>query len=147
MSAHTKEPWVVRHGTAVMDAQGVKIGSAISVSRIYDQNQANAQRIVACVNACAGIDQAALEAAQKPGAVLQMIADQTHDLAAQRDALLSALEALYEHEGTVEWTGIGEMPSEGLQQARRQAAKVIDEVRADLSKVSVTTSRCDQAGP
>jgi hypothetical protein len=147
MSRHTKEPWIVRHGTAVMDAQCVNIGSVISVSRSYDENQANAKRVVACVNACAGVDQATLEAAPSPGMVLQIIANQTHELAAQRDALLSALEALYEHEGTVEWTGIGEMPSEGLQQARRQAAKVMEKIRADLSTVSVTTSRCDQACP
>ena len=46
----------------------------------------------------------------------------------QRDTLLAALKALLQHEGTVVFTGIGELPSDELEEARRQAHKAIDEV-------------------
>lgn len=48
----------------------------------------------------------------------------------QRDDLLAALEALLEHEGTVDVTGIGELPSEALLQARAQAEATIAAVKA-----------------
>lgn len=51
-------------------------------------------------------------------------------LAQQRDELLQALEDLYEHEGTVDYTGIGEMRSERLTQALFKAAEVIATVKA-----------------
>lgn len=44
--------------------------------------------------------------------------------------LLSALKSLLEHEGTVSYTGIGEMPSDELQQARHAAQSAIDEAEA-----------------
>jgi hypothetical protein len=46
----------------------------------------------------------------------------------QRDQLLAALKELLEHEGTVACTGIGEMPSEELENARSQAQIAIREV-------------------
>jgi len=45
------------------------------------------------------------------------------------DRLLSALEALLEHEGTVDDTGIGEMPSQALEDARHGAMILIEEVK------------------
>ena len=42
-----------------------------------------------------------------------------------RDALLAALEALLKYEGTVDQTGIGELPSEELIAARKHAQAVI----------------------
>lgn len=50
----------------------------------------------------------------------------------QRDSLLGALEALLKHEGTVDDTGIGEMDSEVLQDARAQAKDVIETTRAHI---------------
>lgn len=47
----------------------------------------------------------------------------------QRDSLLTALEALLEHEGTVDHTGIGDFPSEALQTARSHANSVIAAVK------------------
>lgn len=52
----------------------------------------------------------------------------------QRDLLLLALEELLEHEGTVDYTGIGEFPSEALGIARNQAIAAIAEVKANLLK-------------
>ncbi|NVL49825.1 hypothetical protein F2S72_08745 [Pseudomonas syringae pv. actinidiae] len=48
----------------------------------------------------------------------------------QRDTLLAALKCLLEHEGTVSYTGIGEMPSEELEEARKQAQIAIREVES-----------------
>lgn len=48
----------------------------------------------------------------------------------QRDTLLAALKSLLEHEGTVSYTGIGEMPSEELEEARKQAQIAIREVES-----------------
>jgi hypothetical protein len=48
-----------------------------------------------------------------------------------RDQLLAALEALLEHEGTVDVTGIGDLPSDALQTALNQAQAVIAAVKAD----------------
>lgn len=45
-----------------------------------------------------------------------------------RDSLLSALKALLEHEGAEVETGIGMFPSDELEQARKQAQAVIEEV-------------------
>ncbi|MGE8063921.1 hypothetical protein [Pseudomonas sp. NPDC089569] len=55
-------------------------------------------------------------------------------MTAQRDLLLRALEAFLEHEGTVDFTGIGDFPSEALGIARNQAIAAIAEVKASLMK-------------
>jgi hypothetical protein len=57
--------------------------------------------------------------------------DDLQRMTAHRDMLLAALEALLEHEGTVDYTGIGEFPSEALGQARAQALTVIAEVKGE----------------
>lgn len=53
----------------------------------------------------------------------------------QRDLLLAALEALLEHEGTVDHTGIGDFPSEALQAARRQAMAAINSVKQNSPRI------------
>lgn len=55
--------------------------------------------------------------------------DELQRRTAQRDLLLAALEDLLEHEGTVDYTGIGEMPSEALGKARAHAISVIAEIK------------------
>lgn len=89
---HTPEPWAYyddRKSTGRIEI----VGLGKTVSRIYlsvpDEDVANARRIVACVNACAGIDTELLE----------IIADNDKTLAGvianvekQRDELLAALE-------------------------------------------------------
>jgi hypothetical protein len=72
MSEHTKEPWIVidfdpHHGTYIEDEHGETICDLYVIDRITDkpiqQNnaEANARRIVACVNTCEGIDTERLE--------------------------------------------------------------------------------------
>lgn len=51
MSEHTKEPWAV----APSNDGGQHIGNVDGMVVIY-QNRKNMDRIVACVNACAGIN-------------------------------------------------------------------------------------------
>ena len=59
MSKHTKEPWEWGGGTAI-----TRLGRYIHVEplRSLREASANARRIVACVNSCAGIPTEALEA-------------------------------------------------------------------------------------
>jgi hypothetical protein len=61
---HTKEPWVLR-GTNIDSTN-----TDVSVGRCYNTNSvgqtpksalANAKRIIACVNACAGMEEPAME--------------------------------------------------------------------------------------
>lgn len=71
MSEHTKEPWVA-------DAYGnILAGSpAYYLGRIdQDDAVANARRIVACVNACAGLDTEWLEDEQNRNVLTRMVHD------------------------------------------------------------------------
>lgn len=59
---HTKEPWTYNERTdRLIDAHGNNI-AVMFYSVSDDETLANAQRIVACVNACAGITNEALDA-------------------------------------------------------------------------------------
>lgn len=99
MSKHTKEPWCVgdtthENGefieTAIMALEG---RAAIAVCLDFGFNnlgmrEANACRIVACVNACAEIDTEVLEKhAGQQGLMIYLMSD----LVKQRDELLAAL--------------------------------------------------------
>ncbi|QHF00529.1 hypothetical protein LCG56_27500 (plasmid) [Pseudomonas cannabina pv. alisalensis] len=135
MSEHTKEPWKIGYspdqcitviGTrsdlawVFNPAAGLK-----DTSRSHAEDEANARRIVACVNACQGLDTGDLEAT----GLVSAVGYQLIDLAKQRDRLLAALETLLEHEGTVDHTGIGDFPSMALHAARSQALEVIASVK------------------
>lgn len=72
MSEHTKEPWSVYEGEqihGVIDSEGKHL--AEMWQRKQYNSLENARRIVACVNACAGIDTERLEA---PGGIAEIIA-------------------------------------------------------------------------
>lgn len=62
MSTHTKEPWLAQFGevVSVLDENGVRIAILTSFTRKGlrdgDEVEANAHRIVACVNAMAGVE-------------------------------------------------------------------------------------------
>lgn len=69
---HTREPWEARcdfgrhwisagHDIQIADVSDIEIGAGSgSVDVDAEETQANAERIVACVNACKGISTAAL---------------------------------------------------------------------------------------
>ena len=87
MSKHTQEPWKVCHWKD--DRRGFEIADRNQNRVGFDMTEANARRIVACVNACAGLPTEQLESSP-PGGVLNGVAG----LIAQRDELLAALEII-----------------------------------------------------
>lgn len=60
-SVHTPEPWSVEHSTEVYGPNSRHIADCSQSDFTLLMNQANAHRIVACVNACAGIENEELE--------------------------------------------------------------------------------------
>ena len=58
---HTAEPWHIRKGSYVWNQQNEIIVSAEHDNGAVGEDEANARRIVACVNACAGIETTELE--------------------------------------------------------------------------------------
>ncbi len=91
---HTPTPW----GFSRDDENGVEFNITSDkwyVAVCCDEpgngtSQSNARRVVACVNACAGIPTDDLE--QCPSGGLFHIADHANELVKQRDELLAALE-------------------------------------------------------
>lgn len=102
MSEHTIEPWRVAEESFDNDSihesviRGLDGRAAIAVTLEFGPNnpgmrEANARRIVACVNACTGITTEVLEQMPSgPASLLPMYAR----LEQQRDKLLAALESL-----------------------------------------------------
>lgn len=93
MSEHTKEPWAGKE--IPLTAVGLaRAGFSIVFTNhpaTRDEAEANARRIVASVNACAGIPTDVLEAMPSgPASLLPMYAQ----IEQQRDKLLAALESL-----------------------------------------------------
>lgn len=93
MSNHTPEPWVAFKVPSdrlsrwvVLEQNSAGTGKMVIAENI--RTEANARRIVACVNACAGVPDGLLHS----GAYREMIQAQT-ELTIQRDELLAALEA------------------------------------------------------
>jgi hypothetical protein len=123
MSAHTKEPWVAVEGI-IYPSNGREDGEDwIADLRSAGNTDANERRIVACVNACAGLDSELLENIDITGGLVERFAllNQTerqrdealakcvrlereldrangfHErLAEQRDELLAALKGMVE---------------------------------------------------
>jgi hypothetical protein len=83
---HSPEPWYedTHNYRAYIMADGT------AIAKVY-LNDGSAQRIVACVNACAGIDQETLESTAAPEVMKGRVAGKMRDLKAQRDELLDLL--------------------------------------------------------
>lgn len=129
---HTKEPWRVNDQTAsgIMDnAVYICDEDGHNLARVYNDygNQAaNARRIVACVNACAGGGTDALEAAGTyPQA--QIALNGYLAVKVQRDKLLAALNELEEAARQVQ---AGEMAVQSIDVDRRDARAIIEEIEA-----------------
>ena len=78
--SHTPEPWHLPKGSTCMESNSGEV----------PRSEANARRIVACVNACAGISTELLEC---PGGNVAKVAGR---LMKQRDELLAALTEIAE---------------------------------------------------
>ena len=96
MSKHTPEPWILgRACTVVSDTPVPGMGGSDAVEyyggHLIGESivDANARRIVACVNACAGLPTEQLESSP-PGGIINGVAG----LIAQRNELLAALEII-----------------------------------------------------
>ncbi len=66
MMKHTKEPWVAEktlqgRNSSISNRRGKTIAIAYQNENIDGDDLANAKRIVACVNACEGINDAVIE--------------------------------------------------------------------------------------
>lgn len=102
---HTPEPWSVDpdstdYYASILDADGA---DTILLGDYGDwwMTKANARRIVACVNACAGIETGHLEKYGLPD-----LAQKISDLRKQRDELLKALERFMDsHEECTDFDG------------------------------------------
>ena len=86
---HTNEPWQVDEPTQIW---APSIGQYVAITDCEPElnlvprevQEANARRIVSCVNACAGIDTE----------IIERNANKVSDLLTQRDELLAALKGL-----------------------------------------------------
>lgn len=81
---HTPEPWAHRNGRIYQADRDVLTIANIARASDGDYSEANARRIVACVNACAGVPTELLEEYPAPFS----------EMRAQRDQLLAALERM-----------------------------------------------------
>lgn len=88
MIEHTKEPWVFdQYGNVNVNGETIRtMGFALSSCKT---SISNSRRIVACVNACAGIPTEHLEAAGK-SAPVQSSLNGYLDMKKQREELLAA---------------------------------------------------------
>lgn len=155
MSEHTKEPWVVldlrlastkKERLTIsgfeMDMVVARIENIVSGKPIGDVDEANARRIVACVNACRDIPTEWLEANEIGPHVSmcglnQMAAEQ------QRDKLLEALKF-------AEFT-MDDCPytCDAFKEVIKKSQAIIAEVeasKAPLAKISTQSERMDPHG-
>lgn len=108
---HTKEPWRVELSW-ITGSDGKRITCPTAcMSRDDDENEANERRIVACVNACAGISDEALESWMNPPdggfghphgpwpAHIISLQRATEIVAQQRDDLMAAIRLTLDENG------------------------------------------------
>jgi hypothetical protein len=114
---HTAEPWQVEPNESIVGANGgTLVAEPLSlpwrrmavvtdvqrtfINRMISESQANARRIVACVNACAGITDN--ELTHGPAIAIHKfsyVVNEREELRKQRDELLVALERARPHIG------------------------------------------------
>lgn len=93
---HTKEPWAHRNGRIYQADRDVLTIANIARAFDGDYSEANARRIVAAVNACAGLSTDLLEKAALTAAHIEArerLSFCTQQIEAERDELQSKLEA------------------------------------------------------
>lgn len=146
---HSKEPWrkgIDYNSIVSDDSSGPMVNGAEAVEHYggymvaESVAEANARRIVACVNACAGLDTAQLELSLEYGVT---VLDELGRVKAQRDELLAVLE------GVLPWVVTQEVACHGLkcrepvcmscssdsEEAAEKATYAYEEARAVIQKV------------
>jgi hypothetical protein len=116
MSKHTPEPWDDEGGMIVAGENGLT-----QRVNIYDVDPSNRARIVACVNAMAGIDD--------PAACLATLRSQVAALTAQRDAMVEAAD----HADMQAWNLLAHEYGEHFRVNDTDTSKWADKVRAFLA--------------
>ena len=118
MSAqHTPGRLVVRGGYSIYTTDGTPVADTCLTASIPDNDEANARRLVACWNACEGIDTEYLEGDDS-------LPHYARRLMAQRDELLAALRMVMACAGDISAApdGLLEMAlDDGDEETRRQA--------------------------
>lgn len=102
---HTAEPWRTEADTKSSDFFWISSDTEPEIAMIPDGRIGDAKRIVACVNACAGIDTDRLT----DGIVLknaQRVARERWDFKTQQDELLAALEGVLPFLTGNYWPGV-----------------------------------------
>lgn len=129
MGKHTKEPWKVQHPHA--GQRGWEIADSSGLNQVsQDVTEANALRIVACVNACEGMSNEELEGGILLGVMEKRIAtleQQRTELLACRDRLVEFMEAIAD---TCE-----ELSNDRLANVRGGALGIASGIRNNLQKV------------
>lgn len=97
---HTPEPWSIGRYDEISASTSDNFGGRINLVGVstpitagpdMDEAKANARRIVACVNACAGINTENLEQNKPLLSGLRSLNDRIRNAERQRDQLLAAL--------------------------------------------------------
>ena len=130
MSEHTKEPW--RYSVNAVNLIDIwdTAGSIASVSRWHvgaagseEENEANARRIVACVNACEGIVQHMLEG-HNLNAQIALIESERDALRERERELVEALtDVMRDQLKTVNLHQMAPGPRQRIEKARAVLAK------------------------
>lgn len=135
--SHTKEPWSINDWpqpdtSIAIGAVGTPLIARVILRDVSINGQkANAARIVACVNACAGIATEELEWIASTGGMLGPRED-IKGLAQQRDKLLAALKVL---KRDVEAVRTNLDDGIELEPAMLQAQRAIDETEGNDAQV------------
>lgn len=102
---HTKEPWGMQESRLYANEWFITVDKHWLMSirhngeQMPERQRANIRRIVACVNACAGISTESLERGTPIIAANQIMAIQGDEWKAERDALLHAAQNLRDVKG------------------------------------------------
>jgi hypothetical protein len=87
MNKHTSEPWILNHDEILFSENPLDVIAECHWESVDDNADANARRIVACVNACAGIPTELIE----QGGFAAVPVSTHREVKQQRDELLVAI--------------------------------------------------------
>lgn len=130
---HTKEPWHVCDPTEQIHAVRAETGRIVADVGYSDtdaQNRMNARRIVACVNACAGVTTEELE----QGGFVTGLIERLEEKERQRDALQEELENI----ATAAWREL-EMILRTIRS--KHGAGIIALPEADVTRIDAALNR------
>lgn len=114
---HTPEPWSIKE--IENDAPWI-VNAALAKGVGVILAMRNAERVVACVNACAGLETEFLESI--PNVCFTGNTTECVSIMIQRNDLLHAAKATIEKFDKIDWGSMGGMPALGLANLRKAIA-------------------------